>query len=199
MAPKAQTPKMVGLPVQVVSPTDLGRLTRELEKLDDKLHQAELRKEGEIKMPRTSRLLDKSLELNKINLLDAADRRLLIQFLEATHAKAPVLHMSFSADPPASFMEKIVTWFRKEVHPLALVTIGLQPNIGAGCVLRTRNKYFDLSLRQEFEEKKGLLREALAEKLAPPPPPPMPSADAAREVIADEALTTAEEKEEVLA
>jgi hypothetical protein len=197
VAPKAQHTTMVGLPVQVVSPTDLGRLIRELEKLDDLLHQAELRQEAEVKMPHTSRLLDKTLELNKINLLTAAERRELLQFLEAIKAKAPVLHMSFSADPPAVFLEKVAGWFRKEIHPLALVTVGLQPNIGAGCVLRTKNKYFDLSLRKDFDQKKDLLREAISEKVAPPPQAPMPSAEEARAIVEDEALTTSEERAEV--
>lgn len=166
MEPKAEAKKMVGLPVAVVSPIDLGRLTRELESIDDLLHQSELRNDPQPKLPASSRLLDQAIELNKINIQDTGERKLLIQFLEATKAKAPIMHMSFSADPPTVFLEKLISWIRREIHPLALITVGLQPNIGAGCVLRTSNKYFDLSLRQDFEKKKGLLRDAISEKLA---------------------------------
>ena len=190
---------MVGLPVQVVSPTDLGRLIRELEKLDDLLHQAELRGEAATKMPETSRLLDKSLELNKVNLMVASERRVLLQFLEAIRSKAPVLHMSFSADPPQSFMEKIASWFRKEIHPLALVTVGLQPNIGAGCVLRSRNKYFDLSLRQDFEDKKNLLRDAISEKMAPAIQPVVVAGTVPPEQAAPTAAASVEEPQGVAA
>jgi hypothetical protein len=47
-----------------------------------------------------------------------------------------------------------------------LITIGLQPNIGAGCVVRTTNKYFDLSIKQDFLSKRNLLLEALKAKTA---------------------------------
>jgi hypothetical protein len=199
VAPKAHQAQMVGLPVQVVSPTDLGRLIRELEKLDDLLHQTALRGESSAKMPDTSRLLDKSLELNKVNLMVAEERAVLLQFLEAIRAKAPVLHMSFSADPPQEFMEKIASWFRKEIHPLALVTVGLQPNIGAGCVLRARNKYFDLSLRQDFEDKKNLLRDAIAEKMAPAVQPVVVAGTVSTQAVTPAAQVAVEEPQGVAA
>ena len=54
-----------------------------------------------------------------------------------------------------------MTWLRREIHPLVLMTVGLQPNIGAGCIVRTTNKYFDFSLRQDFANKRDLLQAAL--------------------------------------
>jgi hypothetical protein len=165
---------MVGLPMLVATPTDLGRLIRELEGLDEQLLQASLRKK-EVKMPRTSKFLDEALDMNKVNLLDAAERKLLVEFLTSIRAKAPVLHMSFSADPPVAFIEKMMAWMRREIHPLALITIGLQPNIGAGCIIRTKNKYFDLSLRQDFAKKRELLRQAIVDKMeSPAEPAPAP-------------------------
>jgi hypothetical protein len=67
------------------------------------------------------------------------------------------MHMSFSSEPSQLFLVKLVTWLRQEINPYTLVTVGLQPNIGAGCILRSLNKYFDLSLRQSLVEHKSKL------------------------------------------
>ncbi|MDB5164688.1 MAG: hypothetical protein JWL89_314 [Candidatus Saccharibacteria bacterium] len=146
------------LPVAVVTPVDLGRLLRELHLIDETLLQMQLRGAGaEVKMPKTSHLMDQMITANTLNLLHKADRQELQEFLRSVREHAPVLHMSFSADPSVSFMEKLTSWLRREIDPVVLVTVGLQPNIGAGCVLRTTNKHFDLSLREDFAKHRDLL------------------------------------------
>lgn len=150
--------KFSGLPVQIVSPADVSRLIREVETIDDALHQLSLRAPGtEVKMPKTSKLLDQTAELNKLNLLEKSDRELLNRTLQLIKERAPVLHISFSADPSAAFLEKLMVWLRREIHPLVLLTIGLQPNMGAGCIVRTKNRQFDFSLKQDFAGKRDLL------------------------------------------
>ena len=54
-----------------------------------------------------------------------------------------------------------MAWFRAEAHPYVLLKVGLQPNIAAGCVIRTSNKYFDLSFRNQFSRSKDKLSIAL--------------------------------------
>ncbi len=164
MAPETQAvpDPVLSLPVMATSTADVGRLMRELEEVDNTLLQLGLRAAGgEIKLPRTSRLMDMTLQLNKLNLLEPMHRALLERFLIAIRAKAPVLHMSFSTDPSPVFIEKLIVWLRLEIHPELLLTVGLQPTIGAGCVVRTTNKYFDFSLRQDFVKKRDLLLEML--------------------------------------
>jgi F0F1-type ATP synthase delta subunit len=153
----------VQLPPIVVGKSDLTRLRRELESLEEYLHQAALRKESPetLKLPKTSRLLDEFTQLNKFNLLHRADHERAKMLLEQTATKAPQLHVSFSVEPSSAFMAKLVTWMRQNIHPQALVQVGLQPSIAAGCIVRTANKQFDLSLRQSFENHKGLLTEQL--------------------------------------
>jgi hypothetical protein len=154
--------QIIQLPVLVSTRTDVGRLRREVEALENFMSQAAVRTPGTtVKMPKTSRLMDEILSINKINPLVEDDRRRLQSFLMEVHAKAPVLHMSFSADPSPMFMQKLTTWLRQEVHPLVLVQVGLQPNIGAGCVVRTTNKYFDFSLREFFKGQRPLLLQKL--------------------------------------
>jgi F0F1-type ATP synthase delta subunit len=105
--------------------------------------------------------MDEVIQLNQINVLVEPERQRLAEFLLQVRKHAPVLHISFSADPSPLFTQKLVTWLRREIHPFVLLQIGLQPNIGAGCVVRTTNQYFDFSLRQNFIEKRGLLAEKL--------------------------------------
>lgn len=163
MAPKSETHQTkIKLPSLVAGPVDVARLIRELDLIDDSLLQLSLRSGGSpVKMPKTSYLMEKTIQLNKLNLLHQDDRAILKRYLEVMHAKAPVMHISFGSDPSPSFIEKLVGWLRREIHPEVLLTIGLQPSLGAGCVLRTTNKYFDLSLRLDFIKKRGLLKTKL--------------------------------------
>ena len=151
-------PVSVTLPPQVVSPTDVGHLVREINQLDEDLLQLSLRDPGtDVKMPKTTRLMDVLTEHNKLNLLKKTDRALIKQYLQLNLDQAPRLHFSFASDPPASFLEKLIIWLRRELHPHLLVTVGLQPSIGAGCVVRTTNKYFDFSLGKNLQQKRELL------------------------------------------
>lgn len=152
----------MSLPLAVVGKVDVGRLLREVEALDNFMSQAAIRQPGtSLKLPKTSRLLDELIAQNKVNALIEDDRARLLHFLMEVYAHAPQLHMSFSADPSPLFMQRLTEWIRREIHPLALIQVGMQPNMGAGCVVRTTNKYFDFSLRQRFTEK----RDVLASKL----------------------------------
>lgn len=161
MAPEPA--KQWQLPLLVVGPADVLRLQRELESLDEYLHQASLREGGQetAKLPRTSRILDDFAAINELNLLQPAVRRDAVSFLVDTAHTSPVVTMSFGADPSSAFISKIVAWLRQNTHPLVLLRIGLQPNIGAGCTLRTTNHYFDFSLRQHFESQKQVLIDQL--------------------------------------
>ncbi|MGH7193209.1 MAG: hypothetical protein ACREJM_06695 [Candidatus Saccharimonadales bacterium] len=165
--------KSLVLPVAAARPSDVVRLVRELDLIDEALLQTGLKSGVEAKLPKVSRLMEQLAESSKLDLTDAKDRATLKQFLEGTQKHAPVFHISFSADPPPAFIEKLVTWLRREIHPSLLLTVGLQPNIGAGCILRTVNKQFDMSLKQDFASKRELLLKQIsrpASRIAPAVP-----------------------------
>ncbi len=146
------------LPVSTISRIDVGRLLRELESLDNFLRQSVIRDpNAKITLPRSTLLFEDIVAVNKLNMLQEKDRTRLIDFLRSVKSQAPLLHISFSADPSPLFLKRLVGWLRQEIHPLALIQLGLQPNIGAGCVIRTTNKYFDFSLRQHFNAKRDQL------------------------------------------
>jgi F0F1-type ATP synthase delta subunit len=157
--------KQFTLPTTVTGKRDMARLIREMAALEDYLHQAGLRSstENAVKMPKTSRLLDEIVTANGLNLLDGESRKKLLNSLKLIQQKAPLVHMSFSVDPSAAFMQKIVTWWRENIDPFVLVEIGLQPNIAAGCLVRTSNRQYDFSLRRRLQAKKADLAKYLEE------------------------------------
>lgn len=153
----------LALPTLVFGIIEVRRLSRELEALEEYMHQAGLREAGERQdtLPRVSRLLDEISAANNLNLLQSDDRQKLADFLRQIAQTAPTVHISFASDPSAAFTVKIVGWLRQNMHPYTLVRLGLQPSIAAGCVLRTANKSFDFSLRHHFDEQRALLMQAL--------------------------------------
>jgi hypothetical protein len=156
--------KVVGLqlPVGVVGPGDVRQLRRNLEALEDTLQQMRLRTKAPVaKLPRASRLLEEFAATNRLNLLLPDDRQRAAAFLDNIVAHAPVLHMSFAAEASRAFTTEIVLWLRKNIAPNVLLTIGLEPTLAAGCMLRTPNKQYDFSLRARFEAQAGLLAQQL--------------------------------------
>lgn len=150
------------LPDTALTVIDIGRLQRELEAVDNFLAQASAREGGtSVTLPKTTRAFEDFAKQNGLQLLQKADREQLAAFLDKVRNDAPVIHMSFSAEPSAAFLQKVVGWLRKEVHPMTLVQVGLQPSIAAGCVVRTTNKYFDFSMRKHFNQNRDLLVESL--------------------------------------
>lgn len=156
MAPETSSPMV--LPLGVSTRGDVSKLMREAEALEDQMRQSAIRNPASVPaLPPISPLLEEISLLNKLELVQKADRTRLVQFLQAVREKAPTLHMSFSSLATPSFKEQLVNWLRKEIHPLILIQVGLQPAIGAGCVVRTTNKHFDFSLKQRFAKKREQL------------------------------------------
>jgi len=150
------------LPVLVFGVVEVRRLKREIEALEEYMAQAATREPGkQPALPRVSRLLDALATDNRLNLLQTDHRKQMKSFLVNTERHAPTIHMSFATDPSSAFTAKIVTWLRASIAPNVLLEVGLQPTIAAGCIVRTPNKIFDLSLRQHFADAESVLLEAL--------------------------------------
>lgn len=152
------------LPVQVYSYADVARLAREAEELELFFTQAAVRGASNKSMPQLSQLLNLIINDNKLNLLHKDDRAHLITFLKSLRETAPIVHASFAADPKPDFLMKIVGWFRREAHPYVLLQVGLMPNIAAGCIFRTTNKYFDFSFKHHFQDSKKKLAAAMKDQ-----------------------------------
>jgi hypothetical protein len=152
------------LPLTVVTPADLSRLLREVEDVDDFLHQSQIRTGGTpVTLPRFSRGLEDICRQNSLNLLDKDNREKLIDVLRKLKTIAPKVHMSFPTEPTGSFTSGIIGYLRREIHPYIVLQIGVQPNLAIGSTLRTRSKYFDFSLRKHLESQKSALLQMLHE------------------------------------
>jgi F0F1-type ATP synthase delta subunit len=148
----------IQLSTNIVSQVDVARILRELKNLDDFFIAAKTRKAGSpMQLPRLTRLLDQVARENNYNLLEESHRKALYQELDQIIGTAPLLHISFAAEPSTQALEKILIWFRTNIHAQALLQVGLQPTIAAGCVLRTNNKVFDMSLRENLSKQKPFL------------------------------------------
>jgi F0F1-type ATP synthase delta subunit len=142
----------------IITTLDLARVIREAEKLDDFLHQASLRPAGSsAALPKTTHALENIAEANGLSLLDATHRKHLIGNLHNLKSRTKKVHISFAVEPSPAVVQKIVSWMRKNIEKDIVVEIGLQPTISVGCIIRTTNKVFDLSLKNRFSSSKDIL------------------------------------------
>lgn len=152
------------LPNSIAGSADLIKTIRELEKVDNFLYQTNIRTPGRpVTLPKSSKTLNDLAETNDISLLEEPGRKELLESLAKLAQSAPVVHISFAADPSNDFMDKIVNWNRQNIHPYVLVNVGLQPSVIVGCEVRTTNKVFDMSLRSKFETMHDVLTKKLEE------------------------------------
>ncbi len=151
----------LSLPIQIVTKTDVSRLSREVETLNEFFTQAAVKGALAKTVPQSSQSLNSLIGDNGLNMLKKEDRDRLKAFLDMLRSRAPVVSASFATDPKPDFLMKLTAWFRAEAHPYVLLKVGLQPNIAAGCVFRTSNKYFDFSFRNQFKASKEKLSAAL--------------------------------------
>jgi F0F1-type ATP synthase delta subunit len=80
---------------------------------------------------------------------------------------APVIHVTFAADVDPQSLQKLVQWFREEVHPHTLVAVGMQPSLIGGVYLRTPNQVHDFSVRALLKDKSsGIIAGKLEELCA---------------------------------
>lgn len=164
-----QTDAPIGLqlPVGIVGIGDVRRLRRDLDSLEETLQQMRLRTNAPVaKLPRATRLLEEFSATNRLNLLLPDDRQRAAAYLANVVKTAPVLHMSFAAEASRSFTTEIILWLRQNIASDVLLSIGLEPTIAAGCVVRTPSRQYDFSLRGQFAAQSSLLAEKLHGEVA---------------------------------
>ena len=149
------------LPLQVISMSDVSRLEREIETINDFFDKSSLQGANAKNIPQISTSMRTILEDNKLNIIDVQDRKKLTEFIGILKKSAVVVSISFAVEPKPDSLMKLLQWFRAEAHPLVVFKVGLQPTIAAGCVVRTSNKYYDFSFKHQFAESKAKLTQAL--------------------------------------
>src|SRR3989344_9131647 len=153
--------------------TDINRLLRELEQIEQASISSAAAKGKEIPAPGPSNMLTQVATTNSYDLGRSDSRGELVAALAKIHDHAPLLHISFASEPSPKVVETLLQWLRSNIHIYALLQIGLAPAIGAGCVLRTPNKIFDLSLGASLQKQKPylvqLIKGAALKQQAPAP------------------------------
>lgn len=160
-APATNKAEQYVLPASIVGPADVNRSLLELRQIGERLEQEMMLNDLDLKPPVTTLSLGELVNANKADLRKPEDRKKILTFLESLQQRAPVLHISFASDPSPEFMERIIVWLRGNISHYTLVQIGLQPSIAGGCIVRSTNKIFDLSLRRHMQQNRGKMIELL--------------------------------------
>lgn len=152
------------LPAAVVSRADLTRLVRELEEVDNQLESQKARGQatsGTYRLPVMSQALSDFLAENKLDIANDHIRIDLKARLRKLKDHAPVMHMTFSTEVDPESMQFIAAWVRRELHPQAVISVGLQPSLIGGVYIRTPNHVHDFSVRSHMKESRKIIVEAL--------------------------------------
>jgi len=161
-APNEEGRGLMKLPTSIVSTGDARRLRRDIAALEETLQAIRLRTNAPVaKLPRLSRMLEEFASTNRLNLLLPDDRHHMAVFMDYVIKKAPVLHISFASEATRKFTTELIVWLRTNYDSEMLLEVGIEPNIAAGCVVRTTNKMFDFSLISHLRQQRGLLMKTL--------------------------------------
>lgn len=161
---KAKTYTDFALPASVVTRVDVAHLLSELEWVDNEMTAATVRAKtgvAEQAAPATSGTLEEFLNLNEVSLTSSPARSELIKQVRLLKDKVPVIHMTFAVTADRESLQELAAWIRTEIHPQAVISVGLQPALVAGVYLRTPNKVHDLSMRTMLKNSRGLLTKEL--------------------------------------
>ena len=147
------------LPKSLVTKIDLSRLIRELESVDNQLNAERIRaKEGsDVQVPVLSGQLQEFLMENKLQISTSQQFAQLIKELRNLKDKTPVIHLTFAATADIESLQRLAEWVRREIHPQALISVGLQPGLVAGVYVRTPNHVHDFSLKGALKKSRGVL------------------------------------------
>ena len=152
------------LPSNVVTKGDMSRLVIDLERVDDELTAADVRKKAgskTVKYPVLSDELEAFLDENDLDLDESNERSDLIKKVRKLKNDVPVVHMTFATVADPESLQKLVEWFRESVHPQVVLETGLQPALVGGVYIRTPNHVHDFSLKGILQGRRDLLANEL--------------------------------------
>jgi hypothetical protein len=150
------------LPVSLTGHSDLSRLGRAVELLEGNLQAQRVRNaDAPVQLPSIGQALSDFIEQNKLDVTDADVLAELKAQLRKIKDHAPVMHMTFANEVDPYLLQKLVMWLRTEIHPHALLDVGLQPGLVGGVYLRTPNKVHDFSVKALLKNKRDIIFEEL--------------------------------------
>lgn len=159
------TQEALKLPPSIVTKTDVSRLLNELEGVDNELISREAKMKtgiqpgGEIIYSEhlTDFLVANNTEISQ----DSTQRTYLINKLRHLKKTVPTVHITFATPADSESLQKLAAWLRQEIHPQAVIKVGLQPSLIGGAFVRTTNHVHDFSLRAKLAAHRNLITEEL--------------------------------------
>jgi hypothetical protein len=149
------------LPPSVVSRVDVSRLVSEIERADNDLTTLAIRAKTGENVQQSVAISDRLKDFLDINGLtittDSLARTELVKQMRMLKDKAPVIHLTFATEADQESLSQLASWLRQSVHPQSVIQTGLQPALIAGVYVRTPNHVYDLSMRAQFKNSRGLL------------------------------------------
>lgn len=161
-AVKLTSETIFNLPASVTGAIDVSRLLREIEAVDYDFEAQKIRDpQAQLVVPPISRRMSEVAGANGLSIESAKDRRMMIDSLRKAKEKSPTIHLTFASEPDPSTLTQLVQWVRENLHPMALVATGIQPNLVGGCVVRTPDHIYDYSFRTHLQSAQPMLIERL--------------------------------------
>jgi F0F1-type ATP synthase delta subunit len=148
------------LPLSLATKQDVALIHRELSDYIDAAVQIKIRKQKPDGSALSPALKD-VVVLNQIDINNPQSAQQLLVALNELPKKSQVFHMSFATNPTPDVTQKLIEWFRKEINPRIILSVGVQPTIAAGVILKTQNRQYDFSLRKHLELNRSKLVEVL--------------------------------------
>ena len=150
------------LPVSLTGHSDLSRLGRAVEVLESNLQAQRVRSaDAPVQLQAIGQAQNDFIEQNTLDVADADTLAALKAALRKIKDHAPVMDMTFANEVDPYLLQKLVLWLRTEIHPHALLDVGLQPSLVGGVYLRTPNKVHDFSVKALLKNKRDIIFEEL--------------------------------------
>jgi hypothetical protein len=151
MASEVQAP-VFELPAAVYSPQLLEAVTYEIAEYLDWYRQTQVQKQvgakthGEPTHSAETVLVIEAWLAGKKPTLESLEQ--LVAYLK--DLKLPQVHVMLAALPNRAQREALVGWFRNNASPHLLLSFVADRNLGGGIVVRTPNRVFDFSWKQQL-------------------------------------------------
>lgn len=152
------------IPPSLIARADISRLAREVETMENELEAQKVRgenKDGGYHLLTMSQGLRDFLDANKIDVTNDQARMQLKEQVRAMKDKAPIIHMTFAVTADPESLQELLRYIRSEIHPQALLSVGLQPSLVGGVYLRTPNHVHDFSVRMLLAGKRDIIMKEL--------------------------------------
>lgn len=89
-------------------------------------------------------------QTNALASLTLASQAKLVNYLKELLTSGPQFSLVVASMPNGEELAELTGWFRSHIHPQAMLHIAQNSDLLAGCILRTDEAVYDLSLRSSL-------------------------------------------------